>query len=115
MSYKSYFRRAVGKKHTYETQSDLKDMSREAILRIDPKDIGTYVETETGGIPLTGDKKKALTRLLAIKRFEKENPSAINGRDKLISDFEKREGWVSNPEVNKLIIDTTKEMEYNKV
>lgn len=56
-----------------------------------------------------------MTRLLAIKRFEKENPSAINGRDKLISDFEKREGWVSNPQVDRLIIDTTKEMEYNKV
>lgn len=65
MSYKSYFRRAVGKKHTYETQADLKDMSREAILRIDPKDIGTYVETETGGIPLTGDKKKGVDAVIS--------------------------------------------------
>lgn len=115
-SAKSYFRRmGIGKKHRYESQSDLKDMTREEIVRIDPKDIGLYVETETGGIPLTGDKKKSLTRLLAIKRFEKENPSAISKRDKLINDFEKREGWVSNPEINRLIIDTTKKMEYDKL
>lgn len=115
-SAKSYFRRmGIGKKHRYESQADLKDMTREEILRIDPKDIGLYIETETGGIPLTGDEKKSLTRLLAIKRFEKENPSAISKRDKLINDFEKREGWVSNPEMNRLIIDTTKKMEYDKL
>jgi phosphorylcholine metabolism protein LicD len=105
----------IGKKHKYESQADLKDMTREEIVRIDPKDIGLYVETETGDIPLTGDKKKALTRLLAIKRLEKENPSASSQRDKLINDFEKREGWVSNPEVDRLIIDTTKQVEYGKL
>jgi hypothetical protein len=105
----------IGKKHRYETQADLKDMSREEILRIDPKDIGSYIETETGDIPLTGDKKKSLNRLLAIKRLEKESPSAANQRDKIINDFEKREGWVSNPEVDRLIIDTTKQVEYGKL
>ena len=115
-SAKSYFRRmGIGKKHRYESQADLKDMTREEILRIDPKDIGLYIETETGGIPLTGDEKKSLTRLLAIKRFEKENPSAISKRDKLINDFEKREGWISNSEMNNLIIDTTKKMEYDNL
>ena len=116
MSAKSYFRRmGIGKQHRYETQADLKDMTREEIVRIDPKDIGSYIETETGDIPLTGDKKKALTRLLAIKRFEKDNPSAANQRDKIINDFEKREGWVSNPEVDRLIMDTTKQVEYGKL
>ena len=116
MSAKSYFRSiGIGKKHRYESQADLKDMTREEIVRIDPKDIGLYIETETGDIPLTGDKKKALTRLLAIKRLEKESPSAANQRDKIINDFEKREGWVSNPEVDRLIIDTTKQVEYDKL
>ena len=116
MSAKSYFRSiGIGKKHRYESQADLKDMTREEIVRIDPKDIGLYIETETGDMPLTGDKKKALTRLLAIKRLEKESPSAANQRDKIINDFEKREGWVSNPEVDRLIIDTTKQVEYDKL
>jgi hypothetical protein len=56
------------KKHKYETQSDLQDLSVEEIIRIDPKDIGLYIEEETGGRPLTGDKLKALNRLLAFKR-----------------------------------------------
>lgn len=60
----SFFR----KKHKYETQSDLQDLSVEEIIRIDPKDIGFYIEEETGGNPLTGDKLKALNRLLSFKR-----------------------------------------------
>ena len=56
------------KKHKYETQADLQDLSVEEIIRIDPKDIGLYIEEETGGNPLTGDKLKALNRLLAFKR-----------------------------------------------
>ena len=60
----SFFR----KKHTYETQSDLQNLSVEEIIRIDPKDVGFYIEDETGGNPLTGDKLKALKKLLAFKR-----------------------------------------------
>ena len=60
----SFFR----KKHKYETQSDLQGLSVEEIIRIDPKDIGFYIEEETGGNPLTGDKLKALKKLLAFKR-----------------------------------------------
>lgn len=60
----SFFR----KKHKYETQSDLQNFTVEEIIRIDPKDIGFYIEEETGGKPLTGDKQKALKKLLAFKR-----------------------------------------------
>jgi len=60
----SFFR----KKHKYETQADLQGLSVEEIIRIDPKDIGFYIEEETGGNPLTGDKLKALKKLLAFKR-----------------------------------------------
>ena len=56
------------KKHKYETQSDLQNLSVEDIIRIDPKDVGFYIEDETGGNPLTGDKLKALKKLLAFKR-----------------------------------------------
>jgi hypothetical protein len=56
------------KKHKYETQSNLQNLSVEEIIRIDPKDIGFYIEEETGGNPLTGDKLKALNKLLAFKR-----------------------------------------------
>lgn len=62
--YMNFFR----KKHKYETQSDLQGLSVEEIIRIDPKDIGFYIEEETGGNPLTGDKLKALKKLLAFKR-----------------------------------------------
>jgi hypothetical protein len=60
----SFFR----KKHKYETQSDLQGLSVEEIIRIDPSDIGFYIVEETGGKPLTGDKLKALNRLIAFKR-----------------------------------------------
>ena len=53
-SLKSYFR----KKHRYETQADLKNMTAEQIVNIDPKDVGFYIEQETGGVPLEGVKKR---------------------------------------------------------
>jgi len=56
------------KKHKYETQSDLQNLSVEEIIRIDPKDVGFYIADETGGNPLTGDKLKALKQLLAFKK-----------------------------------------------
>ena len=69
MSLKSYFR----KDHKYKTQADLKDMTAEQIVSLNPSDIGFYVETETGGIPLTGVKKRALFNLLARKKLEKKS------------------------------------------
>ena len=57
------------KKHKYETQTDLQNLSVEEIIRIDPKDIGFYIEEETGSNPLTGDKLKALNKLLAFTPF----------------------------------------------
>ena len=76
----SFFR----KKHKYETQSDLQGLSVEEIIRIDPKDIGFYIEEETGGNPLTGDKLKALNRLLSFKR---SIPSGTPVPEKMIANF----------------------------
>jgi len=63
----SFFR----KKHRYETQADLKDMTAEQIVNLNPKDVGTYLENETGGIPLEGQKRRAMFTLLNIKKREK--------------------------------------------
>jgi hypothetical protein len=68
-SLKSYFRR---KKHLYETQADLKDMTPYEIENIDPKDIGFYIEQETGVVKLNGDQRRSLYRLLERKRIDKK-------------------------------------------
>lgn len=71
----------LAKKHRYETQADLQQFTAEQILEIDPKDIGTYIEVQTGDKPLTGEKMRALYRLLAYKKIpslNKENREKLN-------------------------------------
>ncbi len=102
MSLKSYFR----KDHKYKTQADLKDMTAEEIVSLNPSDVGFYVETETGGIPLTGVKKRALFNLLARKKVEKKAGINQKAREKIINEFLQREGLRSDPRVTKLIVDT---------
>lgn len=110
-SLKSYFR----KKHKYETQADLKDMTAEQIVSLNPSDVGTYIETETGGIPLTGVKKRALNNLLAQKRVEKESGPNPTARERVIDSFLKRENLRNDPEVDKLIVQTNAEVMGDKV
>jgi hypothetical protein len=94
----SFFR----KKHKYETQADLQDLSMEEIIRIDPKDIGFYIEEETGGKPLTGDKLKALNRLLAFKRnIPKGRPVPESMIQKFLNE---------DAEINKLMGEATNEI-----
>jgi len=102
MSLKSYFR----KDHKYKSQADLKDMTAEEIVSLNPSDIGFYTETETGGIPLTGVKKRALYNLLARKKIEKKTGINIKAREKIINEFLKREGLINNAHVTKLLMDT---------
>jgi len=104
-SLKSYFR----KKHKYETQADLKNMTAEQIVSLNPSEVGFYIEQETGGVPLEGVKKKAMWTLLAIKRNNKPTPNE-RARQGAISRFLDTEGIKSNPEVDKLIADTQTEM-----
>ena len=104
-SLKSYFR----KKHRYETQADLKNMTAEQIVNIDPKDVGFYIEQETGGVPLEGVKKKAMWSLLSIKRHNKATPNE-RARQGAISRFLDTEGIRPNPEVDNLIANTQTEM-----
>jgi hypothetical protein len=102
MSLKSYFR----KDHRYKSQADLKDMTAEEIVSLNPSDVGFYVETETGGIPLTGVKKRALYNLLARKKVEKKTGINQKAREKIINEFLQREGLRSDPQVTKLLVDT---------
>lgn len=111
MSLKSYFR----KKHKYETQADLKDMSAEEIVSLNPSDVGSYIETETGGIPLTGVKKRAMFNLLAQKRESKKSGINPQAREKIIDSFLKREGLRNDPEVTKILVETNHEIMSNKV
>jgi hypothetical protein len=104
-SLKSYFR----KKHKYETQSDLKDMTAEQIVSLNPSEVGYYIEEDTGGVPLAGVKKKAMFTLLAIKRQNKATPNE-RARQKSITNFLEREGIKSNLEVDKLMANTQTEM-----
>lgn len=110
-SIKKYFR----KKHRYETQADLKDMTAEQIVSLNPSDVGTYIETETGGIPLTGVKKRALNNLLAQKRVEKESGPNPAARERVIDSFLKREGLRDDPQVTKLLVDTHSEVMRDRV
>jgi len=102
MSLKSYFR----KDHKYKSQADLKDMTAEEIVSLNPSDIGFYVETETNGIPLTGVKKRALFNLLSRKKVEKTAGINLKTREKIINEFLNREGLRNDPQVTKLIVDT---------
>jgi hypothetical protein len=111
MSLKSYFR----KDHKYKTQSDLKDMTAEEIVCLNPSEVGFYIETETGGIPLTGVKKKALYNLLARKKLEKQSGINLMAREKMIDSFLKREGLRNDPEVTKLLVKTDNEITSNRV
>jgi hypothetical protein len=104
-SLKSYFR----KKHKYEIQSDLKDMTAEQIVSLNPSEVGYYIEEDTGGVPLAGVKKKAMFTLLAIKRQNKATPNE-RARQKSITNFLEREGIKSNLEVDKLMANTQTEM-----
>ena len=97
-SLKSFFR----KKHRFETQADLKDMTPEQIVNINPSDVGFYLETDTGGIPLEGQKRRAMFTLLNIKKREKETPNA-RAKQSAITSFLEREGIKSNPEVDAVI------------
>ena len=104
-SLKSYFR----KKHRYETQADLKDMTAEQIVNLNPKDVGFYLETDTGGIPLEGVKRSAMFRLLAIKKMQKIAPNE-RARQNSINSFLYDKGIKSNPEVDKVIAEATAEL-----
>jgi hypothetical protein len=104
----SYFTTLSMKNHKYETQADLKDMTPEQIVNIDPEDVGFYLKYKTGGVPLEGVKEEAMDALLLIKtlNYDISNETAKkNGRQRAINIFLNRKGIKSDPEVIQLMVD----------
>jgi len=97
----NYFR----KKHKYETQADLQQLTPEQIVRLPVTDVGNYIKDETGGVPLTGNKRSAMNRLLAIKR---NPPPTEKAYEDAIHRF-----LTENDKVDKLLVDTTMGMTTN--
>lgn len=106
-SLKSLFR----KKHKYETQADLKNMTPEQIVNIDPKDIGFYIDKEKGGVKLDELQRRAMYRLIAIKKHAKNETQ----RQQSIEEFLQNVGIKPNPEVEKLMGDTYIETMYEQL
>ena len=105
MSLKSFFQR----NHKYNTQADLKHLGAEEIVRLDPRDVSSRIETETGGHPLQGVKKRAMHVLMALKKVNKETPNAA-ATERVIANFLEREGIHKNSEVSRLIAEATDEI-----
>jgi hypothetical protein len=104
----SYFTTLSMKNHKYETQADLKDMTAEQIVNIEPEEVGFYLKYKTGGIPLEGVKEEAMNALLLIKtlNYDISNETARkNGRQRAINIFLNRTGIKSDPEVVQLMVD----------
>lgn len=106
MSLKSFF----SKPKKYNTQDDIKDMTAEQIVMLEPSDVNSNIETAKSEVKLTGVKQAALRRLLAIKRTEKESGVNPRARQRVIDDFLKREGLRDDPQVTKLLVDTNTEI-----
>ena len=71
-------------KYTYNTQADLQDLTAEQIVRLNPCEVSTTIDKDTGGVPLNGVKRRALNRLLAIKEIPEMSESQ---RQKAINNF----------------------------
>lgn len=64
------------KQHKYKTQDDLKNMTAPQIVIIDPKDVSSKIDTASSKHKLSGVERRAMNRLLTIKRLEKGEPNA---------------------------------------
>lgn len=104
------------KQHKYKTHADLKDMTPEQIIRLDPDMVKSSIEQNPGGHTLTDKQLKALRRLLSIKRTEKANKgmsseSKMRAREKEIRRFLGND----DREANEIVSNTYHEMGEDKV
>jgi hypothetical protein len=104
-SLKSYFT----KKHLYTTQEQLKNMTVEQIINLNPEDVKSSIINKQANPPLENVKKRALNSLLSIKRVHKTRPDE-GTRQQVIKGFLDREGFVKNPEVDEVINTAIREM-----
>ena len=98
-----------GKAHKYESQADLKDMTAEQIVNLNPNDVRNDLDTKTNGVTLDKVKKRAIDTLLSIKKYNKATPNE-RARQKAITNFLEREGIRPDPEVDRLIANTQTEI-----
>lgn len=96
-----------GKKHLYESQNDLSSLTAEQIVRLSPSDVSSSIDSR--GTPLQGVKKRALYRLLAIKKMEKASPNETARQD-AIRRFLVGEGLQNDPAVDNLIMNSYKDV-----
>jgi hypothetical protein len=111
-------KRVVGKQHRYNNPSDLKDLTPEQIVRLDPDLVYTsiYEDADTKK-QLSLQQQNALRRLYIIKQNMRKYP--LLNREKAITNFLDREGLRDNKshlsEVDSLIVETTTDMMKEKL
>jgi len=93
------------KQHKYKSQDDLKNLSAPEIITLEPSDVSSKIDKAPSKHKLEGDRNRAMNRLLAIKRFEKEHPN-IKHREKVIKSFLQEEGY--DKEVNEKLVEIYK-------
>jgi len=101
--FKKMFRRGDAVPIVYKTQADLKDMTAEQIINLNPQEVSEKIAEKDGGIPLRDKVKKlAMYRLVAIKKAEETRPDERT-RQRLITSFLQDNGIIPNPEVDAVI------------
>jgi hypothetical protein len=95
-----------GKTYKYKTQADLANLTYVEIIKLDPNEVDIRVDKNEGGVKLTGDKRDAMITLLAIKRYENDNPrSTLEDREREVNKYLRHKS-----EVEQLISDTEAKM-----
>ena len=93
----------------YDTPTDLQNMRPEEIIQIDPTEISrTIIHVSDYLTTLNSNQRKAVERLLLIKKYEKQTPSLINKRESQKARFLSEIGL--NPEVERLIKNARQEV-----
>ena len=104
-------------KHIYKSIDDIKDMSPEQIVEIEPEQIRSDILDDKIpiGNKLSEIQRRALYRVLAIKDHEKRTPSLLRQRRKIIDEFKSQNGLISNPEVDRVLNSANQEVNFESV
>ena len=101
------------KSHKYETASPFKNMSWEYMINnVDPKDIPSNIakRDEKSYNALSNPQKAALRRIIAWKKFKKENPSIEFNLVKERQKFINTNKGIISPEVQAVIDEETRKI-----
>ena len=109
----SYLSSLSMKSHKYETASPFKNMSWEYMINnVDPKDIPSNIakRDEKSYNALSNPQKAALRRIIAWKKFKKENPSIEFNLVKERQKFINTNKGIISPEVHSVIDEETRKI-----